>query len=459
LNNLFKKLPSVDEILKENDIIKLLENYKHDYVVKIIRQVLSDYRDKISHNIEVTINKQEIVKRILEYLSKNTHCNLKRVINATGVVIHTNLGRSIFPDELIKNLWEVTAHYSTLEYNIENGKRGSRYSLVEKLLCEVTGAEAALVVNNNAAAVLLSLSVMSKGKEVIVSRGQLVEIGGSFRIPDVMLQSGAILKEVGTTNKTHDYDYTNAINENTGLILKVHTSNFRLVGFTEEVSTEKLVEISEKYNIPIMEDLGSGVLVDLRKYGLPYEPTVQEVVKAGMDIVTFSGDKLLGGPQAGIIVGKKSFIDLMKRHPLTRAVRVDKMCLSTLEYILRIYLYNEPEKIIPTLKMLTLNKDILYERAVKLKDILSDINKVKTDIIEVSSMAGGGALAEQDIPSYGIKIEIDNLSSNDIENKFRTGDIPIICRIVSDAVILDVRTLLEDDYDIIFKSVKKITEG
>lgn len=459
MNNLFKKLPSVDEILKENDIIKLLENYKHDYVVKIIRQVLSDYRDKISHNIEVTINKQEIVKRILEYLSKNTHCNLKRVINATGVVIHTNLGRSIFPDELIKNLWEVTAHYSTLEYNIENGKRGSRYSLVEKLLCEVTGAEAALVVNNNAAAVLLSLSVMSKGKEVIVSRGQLVEIGGSFRIPDVMLQSGAILKEVGTTNKTHDYDYTNAINENTGLILKVHTSNFRLVGFTEEVSTEKLVEISEKYNIPIMEDLGSGVLVDLRKYGLPYEPTVQEVVKAGMDIVTFSGDKLLGGPQAGIIVGKKSFIDLMKRHPLTRAVRVDKMCLSTLEYILRIYLYNEPEKIIPTLKMLTLNKDILYERAVRLKDILSDINKVKTDIIEVSSMAGGGALAEQDIPSYGIKIEIDNLSSNDIENKFRTGDIPIICRIVSDAVILDVRTLLEDDYDIIFKSVKKITEG
>ncbi|MDI6603662.1 MAG: L-seryl-tRNA(Sec) selenium transferase [Thermoanaerobacteraceae bacterium] len=459
MNNLFKKLPSVDEILKENDIIKLLENYKHDYVVKIIRQVLSDYRDKISHNIEVTINKQEIVKRILEYLSKNTHCNLKRVINATGVVIHTNLGRSIFPDELIKNLWEVTAHYSTLEYNIENGKRGSRYSLVEKLLCEVTGAEAALVVNNNAAAVLLSLSVMSKGKEVIVSRGQLVEIGGSFRIPDVMLQSGAILKEVGTTNKTHDYDYTNAINENTGLILKVHTSNFRLVGFTEEVSTEKLVEISEKYNIPIMEDLGSGVLVDLRKYGLPYEPTVQEVVKAGMDIVTFSGDKLLGGPQAGIIVGKKSFIDLMKKHPLTRAIRVDKMCLSTLEYILRIYLYNEPEKIIPTLKMLTLNKDILYERAVKLKDILSNINKVKTDIIEISSMAGGGALAEQDIPSYGIKIEIDNLSSNDIENKFRTGDIPIICRIVSDAVILDVRTLLEDDYDIIFKSVKKITEG
>ncbi|QSZ26837.1 L-seryl-tRNA(Sec) selenium transferase [Aceticella autotrophica] len=459
MNNLFKKLPSVDEILRENDIIKLLENYKHDYVVKIIRQVLSDYRDKISHNIEVTINKQEIVKRILEYLSKNTHCNLKRVINATGVVIHTNLGRSIFPDELIKNLWEVTAHYSTLEYNIENGKRGSRYSLVEKLLCEVTGAEAALVVNNNAAAVLLSLSVMSKGKEVIVSRGQLVEIGGSFRIPDVMLQSGAILKEVGTTNKTHDYDYTNAINENTGLILKVHTSNFRLIGFTEEVSTEKLVEISEKYNIPIMEDLGSGVLVDLRKYGLPYEPTVQEVVKAGMDIVTFSGDKLLGGPQAGIIVGKKSFIDLMKKHPLTRAVRVDKMCLSTLEYILRIYLYNEPEKIIPTLKMLTLNKDILYERAVKLKDILSNINKVKTDIIEISSMAGGGALAEQDIPSYGIKIEIDNLSSNDIENKFRTGDIPIICRIVSDAVILDVRTLLEDDYDIIFKSVKKITEG
>ncbi|MGB9809112.1 MAG: L-seryl-tRNA(Sec) selenium transferase, partial [Caldanaerobacter sp.] len=362
------------------------------------------------------------------------------------------------PPQVKEHLLDIAFRYSTLEYDVEKGERGSRYSHVENLLCELLDVEAALVVNNNAAAVLLALNTLAKGKEVIVSRGQLIEIGGSFRIPDVMLQSGAILKEVGTTNKTYDFDYINAITENTALLLKVHTSNYRIVGFTHDIATEELVQIGRKYDIPTMEDLGSGVMVDLREYGLPHEPTVQEVIKAGVDIVTFSGDKLLGGPQAGIIVGKKKYIDLMKKNPLTRALRVDKLCLVSLESVLRIYRDYDPVEAIPTLKMLTAKASQLYKKAVILNKLVLTIPKVKSRVVEIASLSGGGSLPEESLPSYGVTLEMEGFDAEDLEKRLRIRDIPIITRIVDGVVTIDVRTLLEGDEEVILRALKEIAE-
>ncbi len=283
-------------------------------------------------------------------------------------MIHTNLGRSLLAKEAIENVIKVSENYSNLEYDLKQGKRGSRYSHVEELIKKVTGAEAAMVVNNNAAAVMLALNTLCEEKEAIVSRGQLVEIGGSFRVPDVMKFSRAHLVEVGTTNRTHLYDYENNINENTGVLLKVHTSNFKIMGFTEEVSSEEMVQLGEKYKLPVMEDIGSGTLVDFSKYGFTYEPTVQSSLEKGVDVVTFSGDKMLGGPQAGIIVGKKKYIDKMKKNQLTRALRIDKMTLAALEGTLKYYI-DEKEAIenIPTLNMILSSKEIHKKKSSKIK--------------------------------------------------------------------------------------------
>lgn len=456
--NFYRSLPSVDEVLRDESITHLLNNNRRENVVKVIRRVLEEYRQKIYNDSNFIVDKDEIIRQVVNCVERRKLMNLKRVVNGTGIVIHTNLGRSLLPTQLKDNIWDVASHYSTLEYDVEKGERGSRYFHIEELLCELSGAEAALVVNNNAAAVLLVLSTIAKGKEVVVSRGQLIEIGGSFRIPEVMMQSGAILREVGTTNKTHDYDYINAISENTALLLKVHTSNYKIIGFTEEVSSSRLVEIGLKFNIPIMEDLGSGVMVDLRKYGLEYEPTVQDCIKAGVDIVTFSGDKLLGGPQAGIIVGKKKYIDLMKKNPLTRALRVDKLCLSSLEAILRIYRDSDPVEIIPTLKMLTTKEKDLYNSAIELKNMISEIPGIKSEIIKLNSLAGGGSLPQERFPSYGVTITVEGLSANGLEKKLRQNIIPIIARIISDTVTVDVRTLFYDDYRIIVDALKHIVE-
>ncbi len=377
---------------------------------------------------------------------------LKYLVNATGVVVHTNLGRSLLPVEVIENIASIAGRYSNLEYDLDAGKRGSRYSSIEDILCEISGAQAAMVVNNNAGAVLLCLDTIARDREVIVSRGELVEIGGSFRIPDVMAKSGAILKEVGTTNRTHMKDYENAINENTALLLKVHRSNYSVIGFTAEVSLKELVELGARHDRPVMEDLGSGTFIDFSKYGLVKEPTVQESVAAGCDVVTFSGDKLLGGPQAGIIVGKKHLLQEIKQNPLARALRIDKLTLAALEATLSLY-RDEAKAIrmIPTLRMLTMKINEIEPRASQLMENLKkiDSSRLQIALIELSSKTGGGALPLLELPSKCLKIKIAGMSANKLELGMRENAPPIIGRIEDDAFIIDPRTLQDDDLPII----------
>lgn len=455
--NLFRLIPKVDEILEYDKIKELLDHMPRKIVVDSIREEIDSLRKDIMEN---KVDEEEVNRRIkilvdlvLERANKKASYKLKRVVNATGVILHTNLGRALINKEVMENVVDIASNYSNLEFDIEKGERGSRYSHLKEILVEITGAEDAMVVNNNAAAVLLVLSTMAKGREVIVSRGELIEIGGSFRIPDVMEQSGATLKAVGTTNKTHLYDYENAINENTAALMKVHTSNYRVLGFTSSVSTEELYTLKEKYDIPLIEDLGSGVLVDLSQFGLEYEPTVQDSIKRGVDIVTFSGDKLLGGPQAGIIVGKKKYIDEMKKNPLTRAFRVDKFCIAALEATLRLYLDQRValEKI-PTLKMLSMTLDELEGKAKRLHGELT--NRIKNEncsfqIVDSYSEVGGGSLPLEKLPTKCIMISLKGLSTAEFEKALREYDIPIITRIYKDNIFMDLRTVREDEFHII----------
>lgn len=405
-----------------------------------------------SDNDKLVLNENSIIDGISLYVKKKMSNNLKNVINGTGVVLHTNLGRACISSSVIGDLVKISSRYSNLEMDLDKGIRGSRYDHVEDILCHLTNAEAAMVVNNNAAAVMLVLSTMAKCGEVIVSRGQLVEIGGSFRIPDVMAQSGAKLVEVGTTNKTHLWDYEKAINENTKALMKVHTSNYRIFGFTEEVASEELVSLGREKGIPVIEDLGSGMLLDLSKYGLPYEPTVQEAVASGMDVVTFSGDKMLGGPQAGIIVGKREYIEAMKRNPLTRAFRVDKMTLAALEGTLKLYLDKDRAlKEIPVLKMLTEDNKDIRKRAEKLYNRLisslpdSFFISMEDDYSEV----GGGSMPMHRMPTTVISLYSDRFTVNQLEKKLRSNEIPIITRINKDKVLIDIRTIWEDEFNVI----------
>jgi len=388
--------------------------------------------------------------------------NFRRVINGTGIVIHTNLGRSILSQKATDRLAQAGGYYSNLEFDLETGKRGSRYSLVEELLCYLTGAEAALVVNNNAAAVLIALDTLTKNKEAIVSRGQLVEIGGSFRIPDIMAKSGARLVEVGATNRTHLYDYEEAISEATALLLRVHTSNFRIIGFTSEVSAEDMVALARKNGLVTMEDLGSGSLIDFSRFGFPKEPTVQEIVQAGVDVVTFSGDKLLGGPQAGIIVGRKDIINLIKKNPLNRALRIDKFTLSSLESILREYLdLDKALENVPTLRMLTITAEELKKRAQRLVRRLTKKlgARCQFSIAPTVSRVGGGALPEFNIASWAIVLAPSDMTLNTFEKKLRHLPIPIIGRIEKDCFLLDVRTLQEREYSELVGLLNEIFEA
>ncbi|MBU2522023.1 MAG: L-seryl-tRNA(Sec) selenium transferase, partial [Proteobacteria bacterium] len=400
-----------------------------------------------------------ILEKVKGRVKKIMQLNLKRTINATGIIVHTNLGRSLLPADAVENLSEIAGRYSNLEFDLSKGIRGSRYSAVEDILCEISGAEAAMVVNNNAAAVLLCLETIAKGKKVIVSRGELVEIGGSFRIPDVMAKSGGILKEVGTTNRTHLRDYERAIESDTCLLLKVHKSNYSVVGFTADVSLNELVELGEKYRIPVMEDLGSGTFIDFSKYGLLKEPTVQESVSTGVDVVTFSGDKLLGGPQAGIIVGKKNIVDQIKQNPLTRALRIDKLTIAALESTLR--LYRDPEKAIeniPTLRMLTLPLESIEKKGKKLLDMLKELNNpyMSVKLLKLSSRAGGGSLPLLELPSICVGIKIDGMSANAIEKYLRENTPPIIGRIEEDYFIMDLRTIQNDELPIVENALSKM---
>lgn len=458
--NLYAKIPKVDQILEDEKVKILLEDNSKNLVMESIHEELNKIRNYIS-NGESEENIIEYIRNLSTNIEINLQnkkaFNLRKVVNATGVVIHTNLGRSVLTDEILKNIREVSVGYSNLEYDLENGVRGSRYSHLTEMIKKVTGAEDSMVVNNNAAAVMLILSTMAKGKNVITSRSELVEIGGSFRIPDVCRESGADLKEVGTTNKTHLSDYENAIDENTAALFKVHQSNFKIFGFTESVDSFELKSLKEKYQIPIIEDLGSGVLIDLSKYGLDYEPTVQECIKNGVDVVSFSGDKLLGGVQAGIIVGKKEFIDKMKKNQLTRALRVDKFTISALEVIFSYYI---DEKValskIPTLNMLTIGIDELERKAQKMIDIFGSNEEFSFEIIDIDSEVGAGSLPTQKLPSKAVKINSKSFTENELEKFFRNNTIPIIARIFKGNLILDMRTVFESEFIIIKEALNSL---
>jgi L-seryl-tRNA(Ser) seleniumtransferase len=392
-------------------------------------------------------------------LEKLSEPSLKPVINATGVIVHTNLGRSILSEKAIQSVVEAGRSYSNLEYDIPAGERGKRYVHVEGILRRLTGVEAATAVNNNAAAVLLCLNTIARGKEVIVSRGELVEIGGSFRVPDVMERSGAILREVGTTNKTHLKDYEKAINENTGLILKVHTSNYKIVGFTKEVSPSELAALGKKYNLPVMWDLGSGSFIDLATYGAGNEPTVQQAVDSGVDVLTFSGDKLLGGPQAGMILGKKTWLDPIRSNPLARALRIDKLTLAALDATLSQYLDREKAvKDIPTLWMLTQPlSEIEIKARLLAEGLKSPGNKeLSITIQDDTSQSGGGALPTGNFPTRTVCIRHERLSANQIETSLRLGKPHIIARIKEGLVVFDPRTLNDEEIGKIVDAVKKI---
>jgi L-seryl-tRNA(Ser) seleniumtransferase len=454
-------IPSVDELVKLDEIQELSHRYPRSVVVDSIREYLSAYRSLIlslkeDDLVQGTATQKALLNGIIANVHKTMSNKLVNVINATGVVLHTNLGRAVLSEKTKESIWSIACSYSNLEFELETGERGSRYSHVEDIICKLTGAEAAIVVNNNAAAVMLVLSTMAKDKEVVVSRGQLVEIGGSFRIPDVMAQSGAILEEVGTTNKTHIWDYEKAFNEKTAALMKVHTSNYRILGFTKEIESEELVELGQKLNIPVIEDLGSGVLLDLQKFGLPYEPTVQSAVKAGMDVVTFSGDKMLGGPQAGIIIGKKQYIKEMLKNPLTRALRIDKLTLAALEATLKLYMTEEEAIMeIPVLRMLTTSKEELNEKAnslhSKLLNKLGD--KYSIAVIDDFSEVGGGSMPMHKIPTKAVSITSPNLSIDKLEKALRNYSTPVIVRINKNRIIIDVRTVFESELDIIVEAL------
>ena len=453
---LLRMLPGVDHILELVKTDPFFANVPKSVLIRSIRSVVESLRtiiiDDQQHITETKLSDSVILEEVKNSVKEAMTPNLMRIVNATGVVVHTNLGRSLLAEDAVENLLTIASRYSNLEFDLSKGVRGSRYSIVEDILCEISGAEAAMVVNNNAGAVFLCLETISRGKKVIVSRGELVEIGGSFRIPDVMAKSGSILKEVGTTNRTHLNDYENAIEHDTGLLLKVHTSNYSVVGFTADVSLEELVALGAKYQIPVMEDLGSGTFVDFSKYGLLKEPTVQESVAAGADVVTFSGDKLLGGPQAGMIIGKNDMIERIKKNPITRALRIDKLTLAALESTVRRYRNIDREiGSIPTLRMLTLPLAHIETKAKELAKKLENIGdaRMSVTLIDLSSRPGGGALPLLKLPSKGVGIKVQGISANTIEKQMRSNEIPIIGRIEEDLFIMDLRTILDDELSII----------
>ncbi len=460
-----RKIPSVDEILLRPEITDLLKLHPRNIVVQAIRKGLGRLREDILHQEDLSrlgnsvFSFEHLFPLFQEEIDRQIQPRLRRVINATGVVIHTNLGRSPLHSSAIQHMIEVSKTYSNLEYELERGERGSRYAHVEEILCRLSGAESALVVNNNAGAVLLVLNALAEGKEVIVSRGELVEIGGAFRIPDVMKRSGALLREVGTTNRTHFDDYQKAIGSDTALLLKVHTSNFRVMGFASEVSLQDLVQLGKQHQLPVVDDLGSGCLIDLTRYGLEKEPTVQETIQTGVDVVTFSGDKLLGGPQAGIILGKKKFLDLFKANPLTRARRIDKLTLAALESTLLLYLDEKTAmEEIPTLRMLSLDTRKLKRRGKRLLKRLSAVMDKKGifSLREDVSQVGGGALPLQELPTAVVAIKPLELSVNSLEEHLRKGEPPVISRISREELLLDMRTVFDEEIALLAQAIERI---
>lgn len=452
---LLASLPAVDELLKSSDGSQWLSSYPRKIVLQGIREILASTRKAIIDGKSPDTSSKILFGQIHERISKLSSYSLLPVINATGIVIHTNLGRASLSEKVLRNVLSIGSGYSNLEYDLETGKRGKRHVHTKKLLKQITGAEDALIVNNNAAAVLLCLNTIARGKEVIVSRSELVEIGGSFRVPDVMTASNAVLREVGTTNKTHRYDYQKALNSNTGLILKVHQSNYKIIGFTDDVKIEDLVAIGKKSRIPVMFDLGSGCLLDLKPYGIRFEPSVQEIVKSGVDLVSFSGDKLLGGPQGGIIVGKKKYIEKIQKNPLARALRIDKLTIAAFEATLMEYMDTErAKKELPVLRMLFQNEDSLRARARRIATGLrKSVSNAEISVIRDSSKAGGGSLPEAEFPTFAVSLKPKATSVNELESRLRQCSPPVIARIKGNSLILDARTIRSQEIKPLVTSV------
>lgn len=455
-----RKIPKVDKLLQLEQGQELCGRFSPALAAQAIRQSIDSLRAAILRGEEASLCEGEILRGAQQRLEEEQNPSLRRVINATGVVLHTNLGRAAMAQEAARAAMQVAGSYNTLEYSLQTGSRGSRHDHVESLICQITGAEAAMAVNNNAAAVMLMLSALAKGKEVVVSRGELVEIGGSFRVPEIMEQSGAVLQEVGTTNKTRAADYERAIGENTAALLKVHPSNFRISGFCEEATLEELKPIARSHGIPLLYDIGSGLLASPERMGLPEEPSVQRSLAAGADVICFSGDKLLGGPQAGILAGNKELIAAMKKHPLARALRLDKMTLAALEATLR--LYQDPEqalKKVPTLAMICATPAELNEKAQRIYGMLSGRARELAKIQPEQGQVGGGSVPGHNLPGMALCIEGGAYSPDVLEEKLRGQKLPIIARIAHDQLILDMRTVLAGDEEPIARSLNELLNG
>ncbi|MGD0154133.1 MAG: L-seryl-tRNA(Sec) selenium transferase [Thermacetogeniaceae bacterium] len=455
-----RQLPAVHELAKKA-ASGAERHYPLGVLTEVARDVLESWRRAILEQGQAPPELNDLVADVRRRVEAKLRLNLRPVINATGVVLHTNLGRAPLSADACAAIGRVARGYCNLEYDLETGQRGSRYSHVERLLTALTGAEAALVVNNNAAAVLLVLHSLARGREVVVSRGELVEIGGSFRIPEVMAQSGAILKEVGATNKTHPRDYERAIGPETAMLLKVHPSNYRIVGFTRQVTNEELVSLAAKHQVPVVEDLGSGALIDLHKLGVGPEPTVQDSLAAGVDIVTFSGDKLLGGPQAGLIVGRAEQLRVLKENPLLRALRVDKFTLAALEATLQAYLKEEAEQVLPVLRMLTTTPVILQRRAGQLQKQLTTRLGMSCSVSlrRGFSRVGGGALPMVELPTSLVELRLPHMSAATLSERLRQGNPPVLVRVQDDCVLLDPRTVSEEEAGLLLEAVASLIEA
>ncbi len=443
-----RDLPSIEKLLQTEAAARMIDSYGRPLTLMALREQLERVRGDVRQG-KILPDEESILEQSRASLEAWMQPSLLPVINASGVILHTNLGRAPLSEDAIQAMQFAAAEYGTLEYDLKRGKRGKRDVHSEELLQRLTGAEAALVVNNNAAAVLLALTALARRKEVLVSRTQLIEIGGGFRVPDVMKQSGAKLVEVGTTNRTHLGDFESALTERTALILRAHHSNFRIVGFTTEPTIGELVELGQRHGIPVVDDLGSGALLDTAEFGLGHEPMVQESLAAGVDLVTFSGDKLLGGPQAGIVVGKKALVDKMRRHPLARAVRADKLCLAALVATLNHYLTDQALQTVPVWKMIAASKKDIKKRARAWANALG-----QGDVIEGKSTVGGGSLPEETLPTWVLALEIPK--PNDLAAKLRRASPPVIVRVSDDRVMLDPRTVFAEQEPALLASLKEI---
>ena len=457
---LLRTLPAIDRLLATTLLTELEQTQPHILIREAAQQTVEELRRQLldKHTPLPDLNIEAVASLVAAQVVQAAKPSLRRVINATGTLLHTNLGRAPLCNEALQAIKHVAQGYSNLEYDLDKGQRGKRFMHIEGLICKLTGGEAATVVNNNAGAVMLALAALAGGRSAVVSRGELIEIGGSFRIPDIMAASGVDLVEVGSTNKTHLKDYAGAIDKETALILKVHTSNYRILGFTAAVSGEDLAGLAHQHKIPVLEDLGSGLLIDLTSYGLPREPTVREALKTSIDLVTFSGDKLLGGPQAGIIVGNHEVIDKVRKHPMARALRIDKLTLAALEATLRLYL--DPMKAlaqVPTLRMLSLPVSELQQRCESLLPRLTEMlgEAAECTIIEATATVGGGALPLAELPGQVIALVPKQLSLNELTTRLRSCEPAVVGRIQDDRFLIDPRTLIADDEAMLLQSLQQ----